>query len=55
MDIRAQIQKILLMEDRKTDVIVGKIGLPTPIAEWIISSFDEKFQFLFATNSKKRL
>jgi len=44
----SEVRKILLKENKVRNIIVEKIGLPSVVAEWITSEFNEKFQLFFA-------
>src|ERR1035437_1192920 len=48
-----EIRKFLISENKIASIITEKIGLPSEIAEWIMTSVPEKFQFFFANNFKK--
>ena len=48
-----EIRKFLISENKIASIITEKIGLPSEIAEWIMTSFPEKFQLFFANNFKK--
>lgn len=48
-----EIRKVLINEDKRTDIIINTIGLPTEISEWLVGNFPEKFQLWFANNFKK--
>lgn len=43
-----EVRRILITENKIRNIIVEKIGLPSVIAEWITSDYNEKFQLFFA-------
>jgi hypothetical protein len=46
--IVSEVRKTLITENKIQNIIVDKIGLPSVVAEWIMTEFNEKFQIFFA-------
>ena len=49
----SEIRKILINENKIEDIITQKINLPSDIAEWIMTTYPDKFQLWLANNFKK--